>query len=328
MSNGWIALPEAANYLKISKDLLYKLAGADKVPSYKIGRIWRFNKIELDSWVKQNGHAQPIVEAPALFDIQTISRANISKVKTQDGQEITKICGDIPNNLPINNGDRFLFISYDQSLFTHSLHRFPAKFFPELPRWIIRKYTSENDWVLDPFCGSATANLEALLLSRNSVGIDIDPFAKFLARVKITPLSTSLLEESFLHLKGKIKEYDKHVPSKKGFPDFPYRDNWFNQYVLEELTFLKREIISLKDNVFKDKEEASKIINFFLVCFSSIIRTVSNADNNCTRTVIRKRLNKKIYKGEALERFLTAIEINVPKMIEFSLLKYRGEREF
>ena len=57
-----------------------------------------------------------------------------------------------------------------------------------------------------------------------------------------------------------------------------------------------------------------------MVCFSSIIRSVSNADDNCTRTVIRKKLNKIVNPSDALRKFAEAVLTNIPKMIEFSHL--------
>ncbi|MFB3897099.1 MAG: hypothetical protein ACE14V_12430, partial [bacterium] len=60
------------------------------------------------------------------------------------------------------------------------------------------------------------------------------------------------------------------------------------------------------------------IKNYFRICFSSIIRSVSNADDNCTRTVIRKKLNKKVFPADALKKFAETIMVNTPKMIEFS----------
>jgi len=77
-----------------------------------------------------------------------------------------------------------------------------------------------------------------------------------------------------------------------------------------ELAYLKKSIESLDTN--KD------IMDFYKICFSSIIRAVSNADDNCTRTVIRKKLNKQVFPAEALKRFTEAILLNVPKVVEFS----------
>ncbi len=44
-----------------------------------------------------------------------------------------RVEGDIPVSLPVEDGDRFLFISRDQRILTHGIHKYPAKFFPELP---------------------------------------------------------------------------------------------------------------------------------------------------------------------------------------------------
>lgn len=48
--------------------------------------------------------------------------------------------------------------------------------FPEkLPEWFIKLFTDEEDWVLDPFTGSGTANKVSQRLRRNSIGIEILP---------------------------------------------------------------------------------------------------------------------------------------------------------
>lgn len=107
---------------------------------------------------------------------------------------------------------------------------------------------------------------------------------------------------------------------KEDFPSFPYRDNWFNSYVIDELAYIKKNILGLDKAIRNNfsKKDVKDIIDFFLVCFSSIIRSVSNADDNCTRTVIRKRLNKQVNKGDALKKFIKVIDENVPKILQFS----------
>lgn len=95
---------------------------------------------------------------------------NVKEIVNEFGEKIIRVDGEIPIDLPISVGDRFLFISYDQSALTHGLHKYPAKFFPELPRWLIKRYSKEKNIILDPFAGSGTTNVEALLLRRNSVG--------------------------------------------------------------------------------------------------------------------------------------------------------------
>jgi excisionase family DNA binding protein len=43
---------EVAAYLQISKDLIYKWAQQGVIPVSKIGNQWRFNREEVDDWVK------------------------------------------------------------------------------------------------------------------------------------------------------------------------------------------------------------------------------------------------------------------------------------
>ncbi len=238
------------------------------------------------------------------------SMDNVRKIVNSFGEEIVRVDGDIPVELPINDGDRFLFISYDQSHLTHGLHKYPAKFFPELPRWLIKRYSQVNDMILDPFSGSGTTNVEALLLNRNSVGIDVDPFSRFISTVKGTPLAEKELIEAQESLFNAVEGYRAALVSESDIPSFPYRDNWFNREIILELAYLKKVIESL--------DKSKHVKDFFRVCFSSILRSVSNADDNCTRTVIRKVLNKQVNPSDALRKFVETVLVKVPKMIEFS----------
>ena len=63
---------------------------------------------------------------------------------------------------------------------THGIHSYPAKFIPHIPRYIIKNYTKPKEVVLDQFCGSGTALVEANLLGRNAYGIDINPLSKLM----------------------------------------------------------------------------------------------------------------------------------------------------
>jgi DNA modification methylase len=56
---------------------------------------------------------------------------------------------------------------------------------PYVPRNLILKYTGPGDVVLDPFCGSGTTLVEAKLLERNAVGVDINPDAIMVSRNRL-----------------------------------------------------------------------------------------------------------------------------------------------
>ncbi len=44
-----------------------------------------------------------------------------------------------------------------------------------MPRNLILRYSNPDDWVLDQFMGSGTTLVEAKLLNRNAIGVDINP---------------------------------------------------------------------------------------------------------------------------------------------------------
>ncbi|MCW6663799.1 methyltransferase domain-containing protein [Aerococcaceae bacterium NML190073] len=56
---------------------------------------------------------------------------------------------------------------------------------PYIPRNLLLRYSNEGDWVLDQFVGGGTTLVEAKLLNRNVIGIDINETALERCRDKI-----------------------------------------------------------------------------------------------------------------------------------------------
>lgn len=57
---------------------------------------------------------------------------------------------------------------------THS-GKYRGNWTPYVPRNLILRYSQPGDWILDQFTGSGTTLVEAKLLNRNAVGVDINP---------------------------------------------------------------------------------------------------------------------------------------------------------
>lgn len=51
----WLSLDDLAAYLKKPKSTLYKLLQRGKLPGHKVGRSWRFDREEVDTWIKEGG---------------------------------------------------------------------------------------------------------------------------------------------------------------------------------------------------------------------------------------------------------------------------------
>ena len=48
-----LTLSEVAEYLKVAERTIYRLAGARKLPAFKVGGAWRFSRAEIDEWIKR-----------------------------------------------------------------------------------------------------------------------------------------------------------------------------------------------------------------------------------------------------------------------------------
>jgi DNA modification methylase len=195
----------------------------------------------------------------------------------------------------------------------HGLHKYYGKLIPAIPAWAVKKYTMEGDMVLDSFCGSGTTMVEAMINRRNSVGVDIDPLAVLLSKVKTTPIAQARLEAAGKGLLSSIED-DNGSGFEDDMPLFAYVnvDYWFSRIVQKGLTIIRRNIVRVDDKDIRD---------FFLVCLSSIIRKVYLGDpsqikpcrtwyvkgkraNISALRVFRKELPRKI---NAMTDFLKAV---------------------
>ena len=48
-----MTIGEVADYLKVTERTIYRLAGAKKIPAFKVGGSWRFSKVDIDRWIQQ-----------------------------------------------------------------------------------------------------------------------------------------------------------------------------------------------------------------------------------------------------------------------------------
>ena len=86
----------------------------------------------------------------------------------------------------------------------YSMHKYWSKKPFNVIRDFILRYTSPNEIVVDPFCGSGIAISESLLSGRKGVGIDINPSALLISKQLISKLSLPSIEQEFEKLKSDI----------------------------------------------------------------------------------------------------------------------------
>ena len=83
----------------------------------------------------------------------------------------------------------------------HGFHTYPAMMIPQVARRLIQMYGKNKEVLLDPFMGSGTALLEAKLHKnfKKAYGIDINPLALLISKVKTTTINPEILKSSYIY---------------------------------------------------------------------------------------------------------------------------------
>lgn len=174
---------------------------------------------------------------------------------------------------------------YSTGYATHGLFPYRGKFHPQMIKALMNMLgIKEGETVLDPMCGSGTSNVEASLIGVNSIGIDKNPFACFMSKVKLESLNLSL---------ELLKELSKN-----------------SKELLNE--FLKRK--QVEDELLFADDEESKVKRLFLLAFLDSMGYASRTTKSINQLfpqvlsryikqvksflIISKKLNLKLGKGK------------------------------
>lgn len=52
LDDRWLSVEEISQYLGVKRDTIYKWLENRKMPAHNVGRLWKFQKKEIDLWVK------------------------------------------------------------------------------------------------------------------------------------------------------------------------------------------------------------------------------------------------------------------------------------
>ncbi|MDE2823869.1 MAG: DNA methyltransferase [Chloroflexota bacterium] len=213
----------------------------------------------------------------------------------------------------ISNGELFaLGLSNKTTGLTHGMHRFPAKYIPQIPGWVMDQFAKPDDVVLDPFCGSGTTLVEGLLRSRKTIGVDCDPLACMISRAKTAAVIPGRLHGLRSELGRSWKQpATQLVPP---MPDISNFDHWFSRDAWGNLQSLLASTVGL--------DASPEELTFLLCVFSSILRTVSNADDQTQKTYVSGTLKKD--PPEVGGAFYRALEKALVGLEELATLRRRS----
>jgi DNA modification methylase len=225
------------------------------------------------------------------------------------------------DHVPIEVNFRELvdWIPYSSERATHLIHPYPAKLLLHIPHLFLTNdlLSAKDDLVFDPFSGSGTVLLESLLTGRNAYGIDANPLARLISKVKTTPLSREQLRAATRSLLKTIVGTASAKP-----PDVINLDHWFYPHIIRQLAIIWSAIQRTNQNDIRD---------FFAVTFSSCVRHASLADprisvpvrqnplcyprNHWLRQAAHARLNR-LRRFNVFAQFQAMLETNIQRMAD------------
>ena len=159
------------------------------------------------------------------------------------------------------------------------LHPYPAKFVTEIPRALLDILpVPTGTVVLDPFCGSGATLVESQRRGVPCIGIDINPIASLMARVKTAPIPVGV-EQAMEQVIKRARAY--HIDSTP-IPIIPNLDHWFKRPIQSALAACTAAIA-------KASPEYRDILRLAL---SSIIVRVSNQDSDTRYAAVSKNVER------------------------------------
>lgn len=185
---------------------------------------------------------------------------------------------------------------------THGYHRYPAKFLPNLVKKLIEEYTEKNDLIADLFAGCGTTLVEAKVHGRKSIGVDINPVAELITKVKVNPIEPDILDKQFNLI---IESFDSfRLKDYTNIAVHERIDYWFTKEQKAKIAFLYDRILVIQDIAVKD---------FLLVSLSHILKNCSKWLQSSTKPQIDP--NKK--PTEPFLAFQTHTKKMLKKNVEF-----------
>ena len=162
----------------------------------------------------------------------------------------------------------------------HGLHEYKGKFNPQVVRALMNIFNvGPGQKVLDPFCGSGTTLVECSHIGATSHGVDLNPFAVFLANAKLQALSTpaSRLSGMLQEMAAALEGTARHEALDNDQARDQYLGSWFDHEILRSIETVRCRIV----------EVAGDVSPVFLSIASNLLRDYSLQDPKDLR--IRRR---------------------------------------
>lgn len=159
-------------------------------------------------------------------------------------------------------------------------HPYPARFIPAIPAQILDLLDVQDGTVLDPFCGSGTTLAQARRRRLSSVGVDINPIASLISRVRTSRWTSTLDADVESHAQGIRRAALQATGLGEEFESIPRLNHWFAAPAQRALSGVVRYVNYLADDdPWKD---------FLAVSVSAATVKISNQESDTRYAAVQK----------------------------------------
>lgn len=192
----------------------------------------------------------------------------------------------------------------------HKLAKYPAIMIPPMQHEILEFLVKENNTyksMLDPFHGSGVTLVEGVDVGLEVSGIDINPYAHLITKVKLSDINSYNIEEAVESLIDEIKGQKTFL-----IHDFKNIHKWFREDIITDLSRIRFVILHEVNNIIR---------NYFWLCFGEIVKKYSNTRTSTFKLHIKKEDKIASLDNNVIEDFFKKVRSDYNLLTQSSCAK-------
>ena len=211
--------------------------------------------------------------------------------------------------------NRWSYKTANTKEYTHCYHTYPAMMIPQIARALIEEFSPKDkcELLFDPYCGSGTSLVEASLKGINSIGTDLNPLARLIAKVKTTKYDIENIKRLFHDIQSNFVFYSEEQVVNKNFDRISNNSYWYSKENLLKLSFISQLI-----------EACGSYTDFFKIALSEVVREVSFTRKNEFKRFRMKEEKIQSFKPDVFRLFEEKVVRNIKGLKDFNDTAYNS----
>lgn len=242
-----------------------------------------------------NHHALSLTYYRILYKISNLLTALWGLIFSPSCPKIIKYVGEI---MLTTRSENYWDFKDAKTAGIHKIAKYPAVMVAPMQAEILSSLVRSNSHystMLDPFHGSGVSLVEGGAIGLSVYGIDINPYAHLIAKVKLNPLNGDSVSVSNFDVSNILKNelyYDNHA--------FANITKWFRADIIDDLSKIRHLIRNIDD---------PNIRNYYWLCFGETVRIHSNTRTSTFKLHIKEEEKVESMKNNVFNDFIERINL-------------------